>query len=629
MTNPGSDSDGAGGAWLTRRQALAAIGGTGLLGASGVLVTQAQTETPTDSPPPDGPDGGTAGPPVDRPRQVLVGVTGAIDRPDEVVADLLPPTARVVNFNETIHYVTVEFGDDTPRRDENQFIRTVQEDSRVKYVERNGVMEAYLVPDDPLFADQYGPQMINAPEAWDTTLGSSDVTVAIVDSGIQHDHEDLAANFADEPGRDFVDDDADPSPNVPEFDVHGTHVAGIAAAGINNAVGVAGATTATLIGARVLGDDGRGTFADIADGIVWAADQDADVINLSLGSIGRSRTVKNAVAYAYRARDSLVVAAAGNEGREGVGYPAAHQETLAVSALDETGRLAWFSSHGDRVSISAPGAGVLSTVPTESGFYGELSGTSMASPFVAGVAALTKAQYDISAETLREHLRATATDTGAPTEFQGAGRVDAAQAVGQEPGEVGCTLAGSTSGEGSLVDQQAQCWRHTWLTDSPCRVVVDLDGDPGTDFDLYINLARELCPFPGNADRSSVTLDSQERIVVDNPDNSLPLLATVVAYHGTGNYEISFAEFTGTLAPPPDTPTPSTPTESPSSPTETTVTPTESPSSPTETTVTPTESPSSPTETTVTPTETNTETEAPTSSPSPALIQTFTPESYR
>lgn len=183
-----------------------------------------------------------------------------------------------------------------------------------------------------------------------------------------------------------------------------------------------------MIAARALDASGSGSVSDIADGIQWATDQGASIINLSLGGGSYSSTLKRAVEYAYDQNDVLVVAAAGNEGQADVSYPARYEECVAVSAIDPDETLADFSNYGPNVEVTAPGVNVLSTVPPND--YRQLSGTSMASPVAAGVAALGLAvDGDLSASELRQLLGETAVDVGLPAEQQGEGRVDAANVV--------------------------------------------------------------------------------------------------------------------------------------------------------------------------------------------------------
>lgn len=243
------------------------------------------------------------------------------------------------------------------------------------------------VPNDPFFGEQYGLRRIHAPRAWDLNRGSGSVKVAVVDTGVDRSHVELDGLYAG--GHDFVDNDNNPEDIVG----HGTNVAGIVAAETNNSTGIAGTGWFTrILGVKVLGDDGSGTDADVAKGIVYAANQGARVINLSLGGPGQSRTLAAAVKYAQR-RGALVVAAAGNSGDAGneVSYPAAYPGVVGVGATDQNDRRASFSNTGGYVDIVAPGVRILSLFPGQQAAFG--TGTSQATPFVSGAAAVIKARY--------------------------------------------------------------------------------------------------------------------------------------------------------------------------------------------------------------------------------------------
>jgi serine protease len=416
----------------------------------------------------------------------------------------------------------------------------------VKYVEENERLTAQVAPNDPRYDDQYADQQVNAPEAWDTTFGDSGVTVGIVDQGVKYDHPDLDGNMdgsVSNYGRDFVDDDGDPYPDDMTDEYHGTHVGGIAAAEVDNGDGVTGIGNSSLLSGRALSEDGSGSTADIADAITWAADQGVDVINLSLGGGGYTDTMKNAVSYATD-NGALVVAAAGNDGRGSVSYPAAYSECLAVSALDPDETLASYSNYGSDVELAAPGTNVLSTW-TDDG-YDEISGTSMATPVVAGVAGLTLAQYDLAPTELRDHLKATAVDVGLSSDEQGSGRVDAGNAVTTEPGSGGGGGGGSTESAttGSLDGSgDAKCWSYGFHYSDPSRVVVELDGPSDADFDLYASDGTGSCPTTWSYDHRSWTTNSQESITIDAPDDSTDLHVLVDSYSGSGLYTLTITEY--------------------------------------------------------------------------------------
>lgn len=256
-------------------------------------------------------------------------------------------------------------------------------------------------PNDPLWTKQWNMKQIDVEKAWQRSKGKGAV-VAVLDTGIAYeDHDGLTqvedlkgAKFSK--GYDFVNDDE----HANDDHGHGTHVAGTIAQVTNNGKGVTGvAYEATLMPVKVLNHFGSGTSADIADAIRWAADNGANVINMSLGGGGRSSVMESAVAYA-RKKGVTVVCAAGNGGRGVVEYPAAYDGAVAVSAVGPTKELAPYSSWGKQLDIAAPGGdksrglefGVLQNTidPKDNtrGVYAFYNGTSMATPHVAGVAAL-------------------------------------------------------------------------------------------------------------------------------------------------------------------------------------------------------------------------------------------------
>lgn len=256
---------------------------------------------------------------------------------------------------------------------------------------------------------QWGIDDLGAPVVWPATKGAGTV-VAVVDTGVNQ-HPDLVANLL--PGYDFVDGDTDASDTSTSgaTDSHGTHVAGIIAAVMDNTIGGAGAAPeAKILPVRALGGDG-GTFSNIASGIVWAVDHGANVVNLSLGGSSASQTLQNAVTYAEQ-HGVVVVAAAGNDGPTGdPSYPAVYPTTLAVAAADSTDTVASFSTRGSYVDVAAPGVNIASTDGLSS--YSYRSGTSMATPFVSAAAALLHAAFpSCTPEQLRTALMATAEDIG-------------------------------------------------------------------------------------------------------------------------------------------------------------------------------------------------------------------------
>lgn len=299
----------------------------------------------------------------------------------------------------------------------------------VLYAEPERVREIAATPNDPQLSRQWGVSKIQAQSGWNISRGSQNVKIAIVDTGVDYNHPDLKYRYAG--GYDFVDNDPYPRDDVG----HGTHVAGIAAASGNNGIGIAGTGWHTrILAVRSLGQNG-GTDATVSKGIIWAVNQGASVINLSLGGYGYSQTLADAVAYAQR-KGALVVAAAGNDAVSLKSYPAALPGVIGVAASTTSDTDAYFSNYGDYIDISAPGVGIYSTMPTygvsmnSMGYarnYAYVDGTSMASPFVAGAAAVIKAKYPaMTAGQIWGRLKVGANDVGTKgyDQYTGYGRLN-------------------------------------------------------------------------------------------------------------------------------------------------------------------------------------------------------------
>jgi subtilisin family serine protease len=333
----------------------------------------------------------------------------------------------------------------------------LQQAPEVEAAEPNRFREAVTTqPNDPDFAQEWGLTKIRAPEAWDIQKGDPAVVVAVIDTGIDLDHPDLIGNLV--AGRDLVDitgpakagwhfeGDINTPDDIPEDEVgHGTHVAGTIAAMTDNSLGVAGVSwTSKLMPVRVLArivrdSDGRvsgvGTAVDIAAGIVWAVDHGARIINMSLGGYADTFVERSAVIYAI-AHNVLVVAAMGNDNTSQPSFPAAYPGVIAVGAIGQDDKRAAFSNTGSHIAVVAPGVGVHSTFM--GGGFSDLSGTSMATPHVAGVAALlSSAKGSLTAVEMATALRATArplTDSAAdpiPNPKYGSGLIDARAALDQ------------------------------------------------------------------------------------------------------------------------------------------------------------------------------------------------------
>lgn len=292
-------------------------------------------------------------------------------------------------------------------------------------------------PNDPMFDKQYAHKVMDSQKGWALAKKTSDAVIAILDTGIDGEHPDLKAKLlpgydAYGLGKEYVDKQG-----------HGTHCAGIASAITNNSVGVAGvAPDAKLLSVKVLQDSGSGTYAAVADGIRWAAEnKDIDVISMSLGGSGASAAIEDAVKLALQ-NGKVVVAAMGNNGSYRPSYPAAIDGVFAVGATDSSDKLASFSQKGAHINVSAPGVGIMSTFPTySSGMpakdYGSISGTSMATPAVAGLAGLLKGvNKSLTSAQIEKIMEETADDLGDAgfDQLYGAGRINVGKAVAKALG---------------------------------------------------------------------------------------------------------------------------------------------------------------------------------------------------
>ncbi len=366
---------------------------------------------------------------------------------------------------------------DTQRRGKHrtlEVVKALRQREDVLFAEPNYIRRILVTPDDPLYSSQWHYDQIHLPGAWDLTMGSPDVIVAVVDSGVLINHPDLAGKLTGT-GYDFVSDETlagdgdgiDDNPDDPgdhargdnSSTFHGTHVAGTIGAATGNGTGVAGAGWLTRVMAvRSLGMDGVGTDYDLSQGIRYAAGLEndsgtvpadpADIINLSLGSEIDSSVLSAAVQDA-RDQGVIVIAAAGNEATDQPLYPAAYDAVVSVSAVDYAANLAIYSSYGSTIDVAAPGGdatvdlnsddrgdGVFSTLGSDGSgtinmVYGINQGTSMAAPHMSAVAALMKAlRPEMTPDELDAFLASgqITTDIGDPN-FFGAGLIDAQKAV--------------------------------------------------------------------------------------------------------------------------------------------------------------------------------------------------------
>jgi thermitase len=349
-------------------------------------------------------------------------------------------------------------------------VKAYRGEKTVAFAEPDFIAEALgdpVYPNDPYFGSQWGLSQINdhdadAPEAWGITTGSPAIRIAILDTGVDQDHEDLAKIVAN---KNFTS-----SSTVDDRYGHGTHVAGIAAASTNNSKGVAGlGYNCAIMNGKVLGDTGSGSYSGIASGIIWAADNGAKVINMSLGGTSSSSTLQQAVDYAWN-KGVVVVAAAGNSNTSAMFYPAAYTNCIAVAATEQNDARASFSNYGNWVDVAAPGVSIYSTLPNHSNSiggtnYGSLSGTSMASPLVAGLAGLVwSTSYGTTNVQVRDRVQTNAEQAGTMWSSYGIKRINAYNAVASAT-----TLPDTTPPTISNVKWVATATTATitWTTDEP------------------------------------------------------------------------------------------------------------------------------------------------------------------
>ncbi|MBW7473687.1 S8 family peptidase [Paenibacillus oenotherae] len=285
--------------------------------------------------------------------------------------------------------------------------------------------DASIVPNDALYSKyQWNLPVIETEKGWNLTKGSEKVIIAVLDTGVQADHPDLSGKLMT--GTNIVDDSMAPDDDVG----HGTHVAGIIAASVNNGEGVAGLSWYNkVLPVKVLDSSGAGSTYSVAEGIIWATDHGAKVINMSLGNYAQAEFLHDAIKYAYD-HDVVLVAASGNDNTERPGFPAAYPEVFAVASTDADGSKSSFSNYGDYIDVAAPGASIASTYPGSQ--YAALSGTSMASPHVAALAGLIRSiNPDLSNEEVMKIMRTSAQDLGdkGKDNYFGYGQIDVVRAL--------------------------------------------------------------------------------------------------------------------------------------------------------------------------------------------------------
>ncbi|MGE5701384.1 MAG: S8 family peptidase [Clostridia bacterium] len=295
------------------------------------------------------------------------------------------------------------------------------------FAEPNYLLLPNRKPNDSMYRPyQWNLPMIGMEKSWDISQGSSNVIVAVVDTGVDLDHPEFKGKLVK--GYNFIDNS-----NVPMDDNgHGTHVSGVIAARTNNKTGIAGMSwNSKIMPIKAIGSDGSGSAFDIAQGIYWATDHGADVINLSVGNYTSSAALKEACKYAFD-HNVVLVAASGNDASSQPSYPAAYKEVMSVAAVDHRKKQADFSNYGDYVDVAAPGVDIASTYISSD--YAALSGTSMACPHVTALASLIRSvQPGMKNTEVIKLIQRTAVDLGPPGKDQayGYGLINVNQALTQ------------------------------------------------------------------------------------------------------------------------------------------------------------------------------------------------------
>ncbi|CAM4520217.1 type VII secretion-associated serine protease mycosin [Paenibacillus endophyticus] len=282
-----------------------------------------------------------------------------------------------------------------------------------------------IVPNDALYSEyQWNLPSIETEKGWNISKGNEEVIIAVLDTGVQSNHPDLKGKITK--GINIVDETAEPDDDVG----HGTHVSGIIGATVNNSEGVAGLSWYNkIMPIKVLDSSGAGSTYSVAQGIIWAVDHGAKVINMSLGNYAQADFLHDAIKYAYE-HDVVMIAASGNDNTDRPGYPAAYPEVFAVAATDSNKEKASFSNYGNYIDVAAPGDSIASTYPGSQ--YAALSGTSMASPHVAALAGLIRSvNPELSNEEVMELMRTSASDLGAKgkDDYFGYGEIDIVRAL--------------------------------------------------------------------------------------------------------------------------------------------------------------------------------------------------------
>ncbi|MEZ4707609.1 MAG: S8 family peptidase [Caldilineaceae bacterium] len=373
-------------------------------------------------------------------------------QPDVSRADAAQTIAQMggalSDWLEPLHIAKVQLSATVDKAFTSNLWELAQNESSIQFLESGAVIAGDTLNhdaaddyNDPSFAvadESYGQRKVEALAAWEIITGTQEVIIAILDTGINPEHPEFEGRII--MGYDYINDDADPT----DDHGHGSHVSGIAAAALNNGQGAAGiCPNCSILAVKVLNENNAGTWGSAAQGIIYAVDNGARVINLSLGANVPSNTIKSAIDYAQE-NGVLIVAAAGNSASSNYFYPAAYEGIMGISATNSNDELWGLSNRGEYIDVAAPGHliyGPSKSLDHEFGGYVYKSGTSMAAPFVAGLAGLLFSQDPSrTAEDVVGIITQSADDLGdaGRDDYFGYGRINVLAAVnfdvGQAPG---------------------------------------------------------------------------------------------------------------------------------------------------------------------------------------------------
>ena len=349
--------------------------------------------------------------------QLLVQARGGVS--DEWAARVFARHgASIVETIPAIHTYVIS----VPAQKLDALRRALTREPQFKSVSKNFARRLQMTPNDYWYPGEWHLPIIDAPQAWDITIGNPNVVIAIVDSGVSP-VADLASKLL--PGINLID-----STGTSDGLNHGTGVAGVAAALSNNSIGVASvAWLNDILPVKIFNSTGTTTCSAVDNGITWAADNGARIINMSFSGTSECSGEASAVSYAWN-KGAVLVAAAGNSSSSTPNYPAAYTNVLGVSATSSSDQFLTSSDFGNWISVSAPGCGIYTTL--NNGGYGGSCGTSVAAPVVSGVAGLVwSANLALSNAQVNSIIEQTADDLGTPgyDEYYGWGRVNAYKAV--------------------------------------------------------------------------------------------------------------------------------------------------------------------------------------------------------